>query len=90
MAVNQVSQSKASCIGHADACWSLSYDGHLCKESSARRDGDGFANACPAKRRVLRSIAEALVQQCGKQIPSLQMIYLDSERFWIERYDGGS
>lgn len=31
---------------------------------------------------------EALFQQCGEQIPSLQMIYLYSGRFWIERYDG--
>lgn len=88
LAVNQICHSKASCIGHVDTCWSLSYDSHLCKEYSPRRDGDSAANACPAKRRVLKSMAEALVQQCAKQLPSLQMVYLDSERFWVEREDG--
>ncbi len=87
-AVNKVSHSKASCIGHVDASWSLSYDSHLCKESTPKRYGDSSLSACPAKRRVLKSMAEVLVQQCAKELPSLQMVYLDSERFWIEREDG--
>ena len=88
LAINQVRHSDAFCIGHVDAYWSLTYDSHLCKESPPRRYGDGASNACPAKRRVLKSMATALVQLCAKQLPSIQVVYLDTERFWIEREDG--
>ena len=84
-AVNQVDHTKAFCIGHVDDCWNMYYGSHLCKESSRVRYGDSASNACPAKRRVLKSMATSL---CAKALPSLQIVYLDSERFWIERENG--
>ena len=80
--INQVTYSEDFCMKY------LGNPASGCKESPPQRNVHASSHACSAKKNALESAAKTLVEQNVKQLPSLQIIYMDVDRFWIERQHG--